>query len=74
MDSLLTAVYSCDGVIGKVKDFFLRDEFQQRGSPHSHWLTFNENAPVYGKQSNQEICDYVTIGFNVVAIRISTRS
>jgi hypothetical protein len=59
MDSLLTAVYFCDGIIGKVKNFFLHDEFQQRGSPHSHWLTFNENAPVYRKQSNQVICDYV---------------
>jgi hypothetical protein len=29
MDSLLTAVCSCDDIIGKVKDFFLRDDFQQ---------------------------------------------
>jgi hypothetical protein len=56
MDSLLTAVCMCDDIIGKVEDFFLRDEFQRRGSPHSHWLSFNENAPVYGKQSNEEIC------------------
>jgi hypothetical protein len=59
MDSLLTVVCSCDDIIGKVDDFFLRDEFQQRGSPHSHWLTFDDKAPVYGKQPNQKICDYV---------------
>jgi hypothetical protein len=33
MDSLLTSICSCDKIIGKMKDFILRDEFQQRGSP-----------------------------------------
>ena len=31
--------------IGKVKDYFYRVEFQQRGSPHIHMLVWVENAP-----------------------------
>jgi hypothetical protein len=38
MDSLLTAACSCDSVMGHVEDFFLRDEFQQRGLLHLHGL------------------------------------
>jgi hypothetical protein len=38
MDLLLTAACSCDSVMGHVENFFLRDEFQQRDSPHSHGL------------------------------------
>jgi hypothetical protein len=59
MDSLLTSICSCDEIIGEMEDFFLRDEFQQRGSPHSHWLAFIKNAPVYGREPDQVICDFV---------------
>jgi hypothetical protein len=59
MDSLLTAIYSCDKIIGEMEDFFPRDEFQQRGSPHSHWLAFIKDAPVYGRAPDQVICDFV---------------
>jgi len=31
--------------IGKIKDYFYRVEFQQRGSPHVHCLFCVENAP-----------------------------
>ncbi|XP_026112280.1 LOW QUALITY PROTEIN: uncharacterized protein LOC113091073, partial [Carassius auratus] len=31
--------------IGKIKDYFYRVEFQQRGSPHVHCLFWVENAP-----------------------------
>jgi hypothetical protein len=40
MDSLLISICSCDEIIGEMDDFFLHDEFQQRRSPHSHWLAF----------------------------------
>jgi hypothetical protein len=59
MDSLLTSICSCDEIIGETEDFFLRDEFQQRGSPHSHWLALIKDAPVYGRASDQVICDFV---------------
>jgi hypothetical protein len=61
MDSLLTSICSCDEIIGEMEDFFLRDEFQQRGSPHSHWLAFIKNAPVYGREPDQVICDFVEV-------------
>ena len=31
--------------IGKPLDYFYREEFQQRGSPHIHMLVWIENAP-----------------------------
>jgi hypothetical protein len=58
MDSLLTSICSCDEIIAEMEDFFLRDEFQQRGSPHSHWLAFIKNAHVYGREHDQVICDF----------------
>ena len=42
---------SCEP-IGKVKDFFYRVEFQQRGSPHIHMLVWIENAPKKFKGGN----------------------
>ena len=33
--------------IGKVKDYFYRVEFQQRGSPHTHCLFWIENAKAF---------------------------
>jgi hypothetical protein len=59
MDSLLISICSCDEIIGEMNDSFLRDEFQQRGSPQSHWLAFIKNAPVYGRAPDSEICKFV---------------
>ena len=36
-------------LIGKLRDFFYRVEFQQRGSPHIHMLVWIENAPTLEK-------------------------
>ena len=41
--------------IGKLRDFFYRVEFQQRGSPHIHMLVWIENAPTLEKNSEKEI-------------------
>jgi hypothetical protein len=60
MDSLLTASCSCDSVMGHVEDFFLRDEFQQRGSPHLHWLALKKDAPKYSKASDAEVCAFTS--------------
>ena len=49
---------TCDP-IGKVKDFFYRVEFQQRGSPHIHMLVWLENAPTLEKNSEEEIVQFV---------------
>ena len=45
--------------IGKVKDYFYRVEFQQRGSPHIHMLVWIENAPTLEKNSEEVIVQFV---------------
>ena len=48
--------------IGKVKDYFHRAEFQQRGSPHIHMLVWIENAPTLEKKkknTEEEIVQFV---------------
>ena len=45
--------------IGKLRDFFYRVEFQQRGSPHIHMLVWIENAPTLEKSSEKEIVKFV---------------
>ena len=48
----------CDP-IGKIKNYFYRVEFQQRGSPHIHMLVWIENAPILEKNSEVEIVQFV---------------
>ncbi|XP_057683515.1 uncharacterized protein LOC130910330 [Corythoichthys intestinalis] len=45
--------------IGKIKDYFYRIEFQQRGSPHVHCLFWIENAPVINKNSDEEVVAFI---------------
>ena len=49
---------SCEP-IGKLRDFFYRVEFQQRGSPHIHMLVWIDNAPSLEKNSEEEIVQFV---------------
>ena len=49
---------SCEP-IGKVKYFFHRVEFQQRGSPHIHMLVWIENASNLERSSREEIEQFV---------------
>jgi hypothetical protein len=74
MNSLLTSICSCDKIIGEMEDFFLRDEFQQRGSPHSHWLAFIKDAPVYGRAPHEEICKFVDKLFDAIGTQKWTLS
>lgn len=45
--------------IGKIKDYFYRVEFQQRGYPHVHCLFWIENAPQIDKNTNEEIVEFI---------------
>ena len=45
--------------IGKLRDFFYRVEFQQRGSPHIHMLVWIDNALSLEKNSEEEIVQFV---------------
>ena len=40
--------------IGKLKDYFCRVEFQQRGSPHIHMLVWIENTPILEKNQKRK--------------------
>lgn len=45
--------------IGKIKVYFYRVEFQQRGSPHVHCLFWVENAPKLLEDGKQAVCDFI---------------
>ncbi len=45
--------------IGKIEDYFLRTEFQQRGSPHIHTLFWIKNAWKYGHDSVTDVEAFV---------------
>ncbi|XP_033832459.1 uncharacterized protein LOC117379863 [Periophthalmus magnuspinnatus] len=45
--------------IGKIKDYFYRVEFQQRGSPHVHALFWIEDAPEIGKNTDEEVVKFI---------------
>ena len=45
--------------LGKIKDWFYRVEYQQRGSPHVHMLIWLNNAPVFGVDKNEDVVAYI---------------
>ena len=45
--------------IGEIADYFYRVEFQQRGSPHIHGLSWVKEAPQYEISSDGEIVKFV---------------
>ena len=52
---------------GKLRDFFYRVEFQQRGSPYIHMLVWIENVPTLEKNSEEEIVQFVDLYLNCSA-------
>ena len=45
--------------IGKIKDWFYRVEYQQRGSPHVHMLIWLEDAPVFGVDKDEDVSSFI---------------
>uniref|UniRef100_UPI00358EA4AB uncharacterized protein n=1 Tax=Myxine glutinosa TaxID=7769 RepID=UPI00358EA4AB len=45
--------------IGKIKDYFYRVEFQQRGSPHIHCLLWVEDAPKLDEASDEDVVSFI---------------
>ena len=45
--------------VGKVKDWFYRVKYQQRGSPHIHMLIWLEGAPVFGVDKDEDVVAYI---------------
>ena len=44
---------------GDIQDFFFVTEFQNRRSEHDHALLWVKDAPIYGKNADQEIEDFI---------------
>ena len=44
---------------GKMKDWFYRVEYQQRGSPHVHMLIWLEDAPVFGVDGDEDVSSFI---------------
>ena len=45
--------------LGKIRDWFYRVEYQQRGSPHVHMLIWFENAPVFGVDKDEDVTAFI---------------
>ena len=45
--------------LGKLQEFFYHVEFQKRGSPHIHGLLWIADAPRFGVDSNENVCEYI---------------
>ena len=46
-------------LLGKLTDFYMRIEFQQKGSPHVQSLLWIENAPKYGINPLNEVIEFI---------------
>jgi hypothetical protein len=44
---------------GKLKYWFYRVEYQQRGSPHIHMLIWLENSPVFGVDKDEDVVNFI---------------
>ena len=45
--------------LGKIKDWFYKVKYQQRGSPHIHKLIWLDNAPVFGVDKDEDVVAYI---------------
>ena len=45
--------------LGELVDYAIRIEFQARGSPHAHTILWIKDAPKFGIESDQDVCDFV---------------
>jgi hypothetical protein len=59
MEALLSALRKHDFISGPITDFFWRDEFKQRGTPHTHMAIYVKEAPILGAQPDQQVCEFI---------------
>jgi Helitron helicase-like domain at N-terminus len=60
IESFFTEVLLKTAILTEIVDYFARDEFQHRGSPHSHSLLWTRNTLVWEPHKNDEdICKFV---------------
>ena len=46
-------------VLGKIKSYWVRDEYQGRGTCHFHCFFWVEGAPILGKFSDEDIAEFL---------------
>ena len=52
-------ILSCANLVGKVKEYAIKIEFQERGSPHAHCLLWVDGAPKIDVDSDEEVCLFI---------------
>ena len=45
--------------LGEITDYGIRIEFQARGSPHAHCVIWVKDAPKYGVDSDEKVCEFI---------------
>ena len=45
--------------LGELVDYAIRIEFQARGSPHAHTILWIKDAPKFGVDSDQNVCNFI---------------
>lgn len=58
-DLIFSTILQCPEFIGRVTDYFWRDEFQQRGTAHTHAAFYVAGAPRFGISADSGICAFV---------------
>jgi hypothetical protein len=58
LESLLVAMKKHQTLSGEIVDYFWRDEFQQRGTPHTHMAVYVKDAPILGVHLDTRICEF----------------
>ena len=51
-----------DGILGEVEDYYIRTEFQMRGSPHFHLMLWIKDSPIWKPncpESEKEVIEFV---------------
>ena len=52
-------ILSSAKLIGKVRDYVIKIEFQMQGSPHAHCILWIEDAPKINHDSDEAVCNFV---------------
>ncbi|XP_043267698.1 uncharacterized protein [Venturia canescens] len=59
LKAIMAFLKSDDNPIGKIIHYVIRREYQGRGMIHFHLLIWIEGAPVLGKNSKEEVADFI---------------
>ena len=57
--SALLEFIKWSNVLGNIKSYWVRDEYQGRGTCHFHCFFWVEGAPILGKSSDEDIAEFV---------------